>query len=125
MSLAPRSWGFTAVLGLAFATIFIHALVPSGSPLRKSSGSAFNPFTSEVALSSKGIAAASDDKREQGVSNAGGGEDAGGIFSLAALALAAVSARRAPPPRAFALPMPKLAGGLVPRAFRARAPPLA
>ena len=65
-----RRWAYTAFVWLTLATIFSNALAPSGSPLRPSSGSAFNPFTTDVSLGpNRGIKPVKD--RQQQVTSKG------------------------------------------------------
>ncbi len=126
MTLAPRRWAFTALLWLALATIFAHALAPTGSPLRRSSGSAFNPFTSEVALDPKRAALPGKASQADGVSN-DGSDWTNGDPTVAALVRASPSLRRRPAESRTVIadaapPLPRRAGA---GAFQARAPPFA
>jgi hypothetical protein len=126
LTLAPRSWAHIFFLWLALATIFSNALDPSGSPLQKRSGSAFNPFTSDVALGPKRVAAIGEDRKDPGVSSEGTGRadavqtDLPLAFATFVLPFRTQSAG-GPPPTAASRP----SGGLASRGFLARAPPFA
>jgi hypothetical protein len=125
LTLAPRRWAFIGLLWLALATIFAHALAPTGSPLRRSSGSAFNPFTSEVAIGPKRAALPDKARHAERVSN--DGDRTGGNPIVAILAWAAPGLRLRPPAGRVDMAgaesrRPRRAGG---GAFQARAPPFA
>lgn len=47
---AWRHWTHLFCLWLSIATVFAHAVLPIGSPLTRSSGSAFSASTSDVSL---------------------------------------------------------------------------
>ena len=50
MAFAPRTWLYLACLWLSIATALGHAVAPVGSPLARTSGSAFSAATTDVAL---------------------------------------------------------------------------
>lgn len=48
-----KTWRQGLAFWLLFLSIFTHALVPAGSPLHRTSGSAFSATTAEVAIAPK------------------------------------------------------------------------
>lgn len=124
MAFSARLWGFGSGW-LLLVIILAHALNPTASPLTKSSGSAFNPFTAEVSL---GPERESPPKKQTIVLRAGAGDDAGApagplLATLAARAILVPSGAR-PGPISLSAP-PRIARDAVALANRARAPPLA
>jgi hypothetical protein len=120
--LVSRRWAYTAFLWLTLATIFSNALAPSGSPLRPGSGSAFNPFTTDVSLGPKRGLKPVKDRQEQ-VTSEGDDQPAGpAVVTLAAFAVPVGSPSAGQPE-----PMPDAVHRARPaaRGFRARAPPFA
>jgi len=116
---------FLVFVWLAFATILAPALAPVGSALEQSSGSAFNPFTSEVSLGpSRSVPVA---KAKAALFASDGKAGGSGRIDAPATLAAAIAALCPPDPvRADAVshtPVP--AECLAPGAFRARAPPSA
>lgn len=83
MQLVRRRGTRSILRWLVLATIFAHALLPVGSPLVRTSGSAFSATTAEVSLapSRKGKAAVA--KREQQPSSDEPSDGGGGIDLLA------------------------------------------
>lgn len=55
MAFAPRTWLYLACLWLLIATALGHAVAPVGSPLARTSGSAFSAATTDVALAAPRI----------------------------------------------------------------------
>ena len=108
---------------LLLASILAHALLPVGSPLARTSGSAFSATTAEVALSpsrdevlSQGVAAARPS------SDTGDGHCPPALLLLAAsLFFAAMLGRRPAPHRPRTSPAP--IASLPRQSFDARAPP--
>ena len=115
--------GFLAFVWLALATILANALAPTGSAVEISSGSAFNPFTSEVSLGPTRATAAPKAKVTLGVATDGkaGGLDRSGSPAVLAQAthdaLESAAVEREP----LTLHLPVTAPA--PRGFQARAPP--
>ena len=116
---------FLAFVWLALATILAPALAPVGSALETSSGSAFNPFTSEVSL---GPSRSAPVAKAKAVPFASAGKAGGSGRIDAPATLAAAIAAPCAPDRVAAnaishtpVPAECLASG----AFRARAPPSA
>ncbi len=50
MAFAPRTWLYLTCLWLLIATALGHAVAPVGSPLARTSGSAFSAATTDVAI---------------------------------------------------------------------------
>ena len=123
--LASRRWAYTAFVWLTLATIFSNALAPSGSPLRPSSGSAFNPFTTDVSLGPNRGLKPVKDRQEQVTSEGDDGPAAGPAG--AALALAAFPLPTRSPSAGQPEPMPDSIVRARPasQGFLARAPPFA
>jgi hypothetical protein len=123
--LVSRRWAYTAFLWLTLATIFSNALAPSGSPLRPGSGSAFNPFTTDVSLGPKrGTKPVKD--RQQHVTSEGDDRPAVApanvVLTLAAFPLPTrIPSAGQPEPLLDPLVRPRPAS----RGFLARAPPFA
>ena len=124
MTLAPRRWAFVAIFWMALFIVLTHALAPTGSPLLQNSGSAFNPFTSEVALDPKRVGIVEKARSLQPSDDGAPGQrlrieaalaPATPVFLLARPAGGA-ALRQAPPQRS-SLPLTY--------AFQARAPPSA
>jgi hypothetical protein len=65
LTLAPRNWLRTLFLWVALAVVLTCALGSFGSPVRASSGSAFNAFTSDVSLGPSRAAEPEKERREQ------------------------------------------------------------
>lgn len=124
MALSARLWGFGSGW-LLLVIILAHALNPTASPLTKSSGSAFNPFTAEVAL---GPEREAPPKKQAIVLRTGAGDDveaqAGPPLALLAAPATLVPAGTRPGFAFLATP-PRMARDAVALANRARAPPLA
>ena len=125
MTAGRRTRAFLAFVWLALATILAPALAPVGSALEPSSGSAFNPFTSEVSLGPS----RSTPVAKKAVANAASDGKAGGHGRTEAPAtLASAIAVRCPPDPVAANFLSRSsvhAQCLAPGAFRARAPPSA
>ena len=124
MAVDRRRGLFIAILWLALATILTHALLLTDSPLRRASGLAFNPFTTEVALGPKRAAIVEKPASVHVLAGDGGEQDGGG----AVVAPLALSVFRLALPRhgaVFAEPVGALSGLAGARAFHARAPPSA
>lgn len=104
---------------LALAIVLTCALGSFGSPVRASSGSAFNAFTSDVAIGPSRAATPEKVRQEQVPPSGGAGE---------AKAASALSATLIPPSLAAAKAYAAPAATFVPTAFAgpvgARAPPL-
>jgi hypothetical protein len=125
LTLAQRRRAFIAFFWLTLATILVHALAPTGSPLRMDSGSAFNPFTRDVALSPKRDAVPGKAVRLERVSS-DGSDRAGGRFDPPPLLAASLFLPAAPQGGArLAIVAPTAFGQPAPRGFQARAPPSA
>jgi hypothetical protein len=124
--LARRRSGFLAILWLAVATVLINALAPTGSPLTRSAGSAFNPFTSDVSLGPKRGAVVKKATSFASLSAEGGRGDDGSAVA-ATVATLASPFPLSPPPRESRIPAtaPVRSGLPASGRFRARAPPLA
>lgn len=58
VTFAPRTWLYLACLWLSIATALGHAVAPVGSPLTRTSGSAFSASTTDVALGPSRLGAA-------------------------------------------------------------------
>ena len=119
MIAASRQWFRTFALWLSLLVVLTCALGSFGSPVRASSGSAFNAFTSDVALGPSRAAMPEKGRKEQSPAAGGNGQ---------AKALTAAPASLIPP-SAFVVPS-CLAPVPAPRAtatagpLGARAPPL-
>ena len=123
--LVPRRWAYTFFVWLTLATIFSNALAPSGSPLRPSSGSAFNPFTSDVSLGpNRGVKPVKE--RQPQVTSEGDDRPAAGPADVA-LALVPFAPSIGSRSAGQAVPMPDSTVRARPasRGFLARAPPFA
>ena len=126
LTLAPRSWTHSVFLLLALVIIFAHALAPSGSPLQRSSGSAFNPFTAEVSLVPKRSAALGRDSDDRRVTSKGSNQPDGGPADVAlAFSPFALRPRSLGGAAPFPTPDSIAPGRLSSRGFLARAPPSA
>ena len=126
MILGERRSAFLAILWLAIATVLVNALVPTGSPLGRNSGSAFNPFTSDVSLGPKRGAVVRKATGFASLSVEGGPADDGSPApTLAAPTWPAMAP--VPLPRAtwIVAPAPALTGLPTSGRVRARAPPRA
>jgi hypothetical protein len=112
-------------LWLLLLSIFAHALVPIGSPLQRTAGSAFSAFTADVSTVPTRRPLREETGARQSAGNSGesgadsGSADAGPLPPSAP----AVSARAvgAALPAAAAPPVPLPGGGAA--SFQARAPP--
>ena len=123
MGLSARLWGFGSGW-LLLAIILAHALNPTASPLTKSSGSAFNPFTAEVAL---GPERGPPPKKQAIVLRTGASDDAVAHSGLPPAILAAPATMfpaGVRPGPAFLSSPPPVARDAAAFANRARAPPL-
>ena len=123
MVLDRRRGLFIATLWLALATILTHALLLTDSPMRRTSGSAFNPFTTEVALGPKRAAMVEKPASVQVLAGDGGEQDGGAV--VAPLSLSVFRLALPVPGAVFAEPVGALSGLAGARAFHARAPPSA
>ena len=124
MRIVRRSTINPMLVWLVLATIFVHALLPTGSPLLRTSGSAFSVTTMEVSLapSRKDKAAEQEEHQRAPGESPGDSDDDGNDLLL-----------DRPAPAGFDIPggapLPDLihagpeTGG--PADYRARAPPLA
>ena len=126
MTAGRHKGAFLAFIWLALATILAPALAPVGSALELSSGSAFNPFTSEVSLGPSRSSPVAKAKPVADAANDGKGGGHGRIEAPATLAASIA----APCPRdlvaADSIPRTNVdLQCLAPGAFRARAPPSA
>ena len=74
MTLASRNWFRTGFLWLALAVVLTCALGSFGSPVRASSGSAFNAFTSDVSLGPSRASEPEKQRREQAPPSGGAGQ---------------------------------------------------
>ncbi|MFN3388989.1 MAG: hypothetical protein ACK40O_08650 [Allosphingosinicella sp.] len=112
------------MLWLILATVFAHALLPVGSPLVRTSGSAFSATTADVSLapSRKDKAAASDEQHRSPAED--GRDDADGPDTdlVESASTGGLEAPRAEPAAAPAAPTRESASF---RLYEARAPPLA
>ena len=125
MTAAPHRRTSHALLWLALAIIFTHALVPTGSPLRKSSGSAFNPFTAEVALGPKRADTPGKERHAPAISSAGDGIDLSQVEPPSAVALFNLAYEPRASGASSSRPALAPSGRPGRRAFEARAPPSA
>lgn len=122
MAMSARNWFGSGWLLLVM--ILAHALSPTASPLTKSSGSAFNGFTAEVAL---GPGRADPLKRQSAVLRAGsdGETQASAGYPLATLPRPPAHASAAHSPFVF-VPAGSLGASAEQHpAFQARGPPTA
>ena len=93
MIAASRDWLRSFALWLSLAVVLTCAIGSFGSPVRASSGSAFNAFTSDVAIGPGRAADPEKNRKEQTPAPGGAGQ---------AKAVVAVAAALAPPPQAVA-----------------------
>lgn len=119
MTASPRHWIRTCFLWLSLAVVLTCALGSFGSPLRATSGSAFNAFTSDVALGPN-RATAPDKERKQAITAPG---SAGG--ALVPAGLAAPLARPHPRLPVLFRPLVQEPQAAARGPVGARAPPLA
>lgn len=124
MEAARRSPLCTLWLWLILVTVFAHALLPVGSPLVRTSGSAFSATTADVSLapSRKDKAAVSDEQHPSSAEDGSSDEDDPDPNLMRAASEGAPAAAHAGPPAAPASPSLRAASF---RLFEARAPPLA
>lgn len=119
-----KAWRQGLAFWLLLLSIFTHAIVPAGSPLHRTPGSAFSATTAEVAIAPKRKSSASEPAQagasDEGDSNGSGAAGDPPVQSLGAAALPAWSAEPATGPWA-AIPSRRAVDGAA--AFSARAPP--
>jgi len=121
----PHGWTFAAFLYLSLATIFAHALVPSGSPLNRASGSAFDAFTWDVSLGPRRAAPPEKDKKGHNPWSDGSGGAGGELIApLRQSSAPPPILRRSEPPAVSAAPAFHPARLIAPT-LQARAPPAA
>lgn len=85
MIATSRHWFRTFALWLSLAIVLTCAIGSFGSPVRASSGSAFNAFTSDVAIGPKRAGAPEKDSSEQTPAPGGSGQAKALPASLIAL----------------------------------------
>jgi hypothetical protein len=119
-----KAWRQGLALWLLLLSIFTHAVVPAGSPLVRTSGSAFSATTAEVAIPPKRNMPADEQAAPGGGSEgssegAGYGDDPSKGLSVRAASVPWPAERTEPPYPAY--PNRTQEGGAAP--FSARAPP--
>ena len=119
-----KAWRQGLAFWLLFLSIFTHALVPAGSPLHRTSGSAFSATTTEVAIAPKRKPLSAKEV-QSGAGDEGSSEGAGGTDDpLLTLFGGSAPTFRASDPAQTLWPTVSsrsLDGGAAP--FSARAPP--
>jgi hypothetical protein len=123
-ALDGKAWWQGAAVWLLLLSIFTHAVVPAGSPLHRTPGSAFSATTAEVAIAPKRKSA--DTEQAQPGSGDEGGSQGSGASDDPPAALQAHSAFASPfhasePRHRLAFASLRADGGAA--SFSARAPP--
>ena len=119
MIAASRHWLRSFALWLALAVVLTCAIGSFGSPVRASSGSAFNAFTSDVAIGPGRAADPEKYRKEQTPTPGGTGQAKAIAAALAAVALPAPAV-----PQSYAEPASALVSPVTAGPLGARAPPL-
>ena len=122
LALSPRKWLGIFWLWLTLATVLGHAIAPVGSPIARTSGSAFSVSTDDVAL---GAARAEPPAKIKRVQDGAGDEfTAAGDLAMLPVAVAAAPIDAAAR-LSFAAPESALPASTAYSSRRARAPPRA
>lgn len=121
MALSVRKWLAPFWLWLTLATVLGHALAPVGSPIARTSGSAFSASTHDVALGASRADPPAKAKRVQD----GGEGDLPDRSGTPAFAVASVTLPIAEDALPIAAPDAPAVTPAPPQAFQARAPPRA